>query len=525
VSLRTRLLLAVSTAALLALVVADVAIYRALRSYLYDRVDAELTSARRTVAAGIPNGLGNAADLIPGTFLQLRTADGTPVFTQRWSRFGDLQTPALPADLPGDDRPPGPGGITFFSTDAEQSGGPSFRVRVETLADGGVLIFATPLDSTEKTLHRLLAVEVLVTAGALIASVLLGASLVGLGLRPLARMEETADAIVGGDALDRRVPGETERTEVGRLARSLNTMLARLQVAFAERDATEAELRRSEQRLRRFVGDASHELRTPLAAISAYAELYERAGPEHEVDRPRMLAGIRSETARMGRLVEDLLLLARLDEGQRLEHVPVDLLAIADEAVEAATAVGPEWPVTLVASSQVEVVGDATRLRQVVDNLLANTRAHTPPGTRVTVHVSRAADRGVLEVDDTGPGLAPEDASRVFERFYRTDGSRSRRSGGTGLGLAIVAAIVEAHGGEVELRTAPGAGARFTVSIPLAPAPAALPVASATGDDAVSAGSCEDTQPVHSSGTGTGRSMSSNRTDLPPPSEQPEHRP
>jgi two-component system, OmpR family, sensor kinase len=475
VSLRVRLLVAVSVAALLALVVADVAIYRALRSYLYDRVDTELTSARRTVEAGIqiPADLSAAADLIPGTFVQLRTPDGTAVFTQGWRRFGEDQTPAIPPAIPGLDARGNPGPV-FFSTHAEQPGGPSFRVRAELLADGVQLIFATPLDNTNQTLHRLLAVEVLVTAGALIASVALGASLVGIGLRPLARMEETADAIVGGDALDRRIPGETERSEVGRLARSLNTMLGRLQVAFSQRDATEAELRRSEQRLRRFVSDASHELRTPLAAISAYAELYDRAGTEHEADRPRMLAGIRSETARMGRLVEDLLLLARLDEGQPLEHRTVELVSVAAEAVDAAAAVGPDWPIRLEAGGPVEVTGDPARIRQVLDNLLANARAHTPALTSVTVRVARTGDRGVLEVADDGPGLAPEDASRVFERFYRTDESRSRRSGGTGLGLAIVAAIVEAHGGNVTLHTVPGHGARFTVELPLAggaPAP------------------------------------------------------
>ncbi len=338
-----------------------------------------------------------------------------------------IQSPVLPDHDPRPD-PSAVDGVVppqhvYFSTGAAQSDGPSFRVRAELLADGGELIVATPLDGTNRTLHRLLAVELLVTGGALVASIALGSSLVGIGLRPLARMEETADAIVGGDALDTRVPGETERTEVGRLARSLNTMLGRLQVAFAERDATEAELRRSEQRLRRFVADASHELRTPLAAISAYAELYDRAGAEHEADRPRMLAGIRSETARMGRLVEDLLLLARLDEGQPLEQRPVDLLEVAAEAVDAASAVGPDWPIRLECDRPVEVLGDPARLRQVLDNLLANARAHTPPGTVVTVRVGRTR-RG------TGGTAAP--AARTGLGRGARPGRGGRRGPGPG---------------------------------------------------------------------------------------------
>jgi two-component system OmpR family sensor kinase len=484
VSLRVRLLLAVSVAALIGLVVADVAIYRALRSYLYDRVDTELDTSVRTIAAVIDSP-GTVGQLIPGTFVQVRDANGVPRYTTTATRLGHPISPVLPDQIPGLDAATQSNGrsTSYFTTRAEQPDGPSFRVRATVLDSGFQVIVATPLDNTDQTLHRLLTVELLVTGGALVAAVALGASLVGLGLRPLARMEETADAIVGGDALDTRVPGETERTEVGRLARSLNTMLGRLQVAFAQRDATEAELRRSEQRLRRFVADASHELRTPLAAVSAYAELYDRAGMEHEADRPRMLAGIRSETARMGRLVEDLLLLARLDEGQPLEERPVQLLDVATEAVDAASAVGPDWPIRLECDRPVEVLGDPARLRQVLDNLLANARAHTAAGTPVTVRVGRTvpADgsrpvRGVIEVADEGPGLAADDAARVFERFYRTDESRSRRSGGTGLGLAIVAAIVDAHGGEVALRTSPGHGARFTIELPLAHEGFASPV-------------------------------------------------
>jgi two-component system OmpR family sensor kinase len=281
-------------------------------------------------------------------------------------------------------------------------------------------------------------------------------------------METTAEAIAEGQ-LDRRVPDDGKRTEVGRLARALNVMLGRIQGAFAERDATEAELRASEDRLRRFVADASHELRTPLAAVSAYAELFGRGAGAHPDDLERVMVGIQGESARMGRLVEDLLLLARLDEGRPFEPVPVELVGLVGEARQAAMVVGPGWPVTLVASQPVEVMGDRERLRQVLDNLLANVRAHTPEGTAVTVSVHRDGDRALVEVADQGSGISDEEAAHVFDRFYRADTSRSRGTGGTGLGLSIVAAIVDSHGGEVQATHRPGGGAVFSVWLPLSP--------------------------------------------------------
>jgi two-component system OmpR family sensor kinase len=283
---------------------------------------------------------------------------------------------------------------------------------------------------------------------------------VHVGLRPLRSIEDTAEAIAAGD-LDRRVPGDTKRTELGRLARVLNTMLARIQDAFAQRDATEA-------RLRRFVADASHELRTPVAAVAAYAELFERGASERPDDLARVMSGIRNETGRMAQLVDDLLLLARLDQGRPLEHEPVELVAVAGQAVDAARAVGEAWPVELEAAAPVEVDGDEHRIRQVFDNLLANVRAHTPAGTHTVVRVERVDGDAVVTVRDDGPGLGEEQARRVFERFYRADPSRSRQHGGAGLGLAIVAAIVAAHRGRVTLASEPGAGATFTIRLPLA---------------------------------------------------------
>jgi two-component system OmpR family sensor kinase len=287
---------------------------------------------------------------------------------------------------------------------------------------------------------------------------LAGLWLVRLGLRPLISVERTAEQIAGGD-LQHRVPGENDRTEVGRLAKTLNVMLGRIESAFAARLA-------SEERLRRFVGDASHELRTPIAAVSAYAELFERGAGGNTEDLTRVMTGIRSETARMDRLVADLLTLARLDEGETLEHVPVELVTLCAEAAQTARTVAPEWPLALVAARPVEVDGDPHRLRQVVDNLLANVRSHTPAGTEAEIRVDQVGDRAVVVVSDRGPGVPDEAADRVFERFYRSDPSRSRTSGGAGLGLSIVDAIVAAHGGSVQAKSAPGEGMTITITLP-----------------------------------------------------------
>jgi two-component system OmpR family sensor kinase len=333
---------------------------------------------------------------------------------------------------------------------------------------GEQLIVAIPLTSITATLGHLLVIEITVTASALVVALGLGWWLVRAGLRPLRQVEQTADAIAEGD-LTRRVPEARRSNEVGRLARAFNTMIARIEGAFGQRDETEAALRRSEERLRRFVADASHELRTPLAAVSAYAELFERGASEHPEDLPRVVAGVRSETARMSVLVEDLLTLARLDEGPSIERVSISLSSVAAEAVAAANAVGPSWPVHLAAGGPVEIVGDRHRLRQVLDNLLANVRAHTPPGTTAVVRVAGAGTEAVVEVADTGPGLPPAQAQKVFERFYRLDPSRSRVHGGAGLGLSIVAAIVAAHGGRVSASAGEGSGATFRIVLPRVP--------------------------------------------------------
>jgi two-component system, OmpR family, sensor kinase len=291
----------------------------------------------------------------------------------------------------------------------------------------------------------------------------------------------TAAAIGRGD-LGRRVPDHHPGTEMGRLSRALNAMLEQVERAFGARAASEARARRSEQRMRRFVADASHELRTPLTSIRGFAELHRQGAVTDPDEVSNLLARIEAEATRMGLLVDDLLLLARLDEQRPAEHAAVDLAEVAHDAIEAVRAAAPDREITLTVdpgdtgAPGIVVTGDEARLRQVVTNLLDNALAYSPADTAVTVRVARTArddrEQAVLEVVDRGQGLTPEQAERVFERFYRTDAARTRARGGTGLGLSIVAAIVQAHGGTVEVDSTPGEGSTFRVLIGLTgPAP------------------------------------------------------
>ena len=312
-------------------------------------------------------------------------------------------------------------------------------------------------------------VEAIVVGGVLVLAAVSALGLVRLGLRPLTDIEETAGAIAAGDLSRRVTPAEPD-TEVGRLGLALNAMLAQIEAAFAERTA-------SEQRLRRFVADASHELRTPLTSIGGYAQLFRHGAAEHPEDLAKTMERIEHEAARMGVLVEDLLLLARMDEGVSVTRSRFDLAALAAHAVEDARAADPDRPIALEAPSPVLVDADEDRLKQVLDNLIANARAHTPPGTPATVRVADHDGDAVLEVADEGPGVPPEDRDRVFERFYRADPSRTRAAGGgAGLGLAIAAEIARAHGGTLELvPTETGATFRLTIPPPAEPAPPADP--------------------------------------------------
>jgi two-component system OmpR family sensor kinase len=350
------------------------------------------------------------------------------------------------------------GAVRYFTVVSTTAGGPSFRVQAAQLRGGDLVVVAAPLSGISSTLDRLLLLELAVTGGALAVAVLVGLWLVRLGLRPLRDVVRTAEAITDGD-LVHRVPNANARTEIGRVAEALNVMLERIQSGFDE-------LQASKTRLRRFVSDASHELRTPLAAVSAYAQLFTFGAARGADEMGRVMSGIEHETGRMARLVEDLLVLARFDEERSLEPEPVELVGLAMESVQAGRVMGPQWPIAFEAGDVVEVTGDPVALRQVIDNLLKNVRAHTPLGTATIVRVSQVGESAVVEVEDAGPGLTDADSALVFERFFRSDPSRSRDTGGAGLGLAIVASIVKAHGGGVEAERGGAGGALFRITLP-----------------------------------------------------------
>ncbi|MBB5913202.1 two-component system OmpR family sensor kinase [Nocardia transvalensis] len=465
VPLRVTLVVALVLLAGLGLLVSGVAVTSAMRNVLMDKVDRQLVEASRTWAAPdappperLPMRPGRERP--PALFyVRIQGSDGN----QRLALNSGSSVPDLPADLTGRPR-------TVGSVDDPEDRWRAVRV----VSLDGTSVVALRLDQTENIIDRLIGLQVVVGAIVLAVLAVVAYFVIRRSLRPLRAVETTAAAIAGGD-LHRRVPVRGTDTEVDRLSQSLNGMLSQIQHAFAATEASEESARRSEANMRRFVADASHELRTPLTTIKGFAELYRQgalADPALFMDR------IERESNRMSLLVEDLLMLARLDAQRPLDRRPVDLLALASDAVHSARAVDaaqrPEGPSRVIdleirsGAGTLEISGDEARLRQVLSNLVNNALVHTPPEAAVAVRLTPAADEVMLEVADTGPGLPDDQAGRIFERFYRTDASRSRDSGGTGLGLSIVQALVAAHGGTVEVRTAMGEGTTFTVRLPRA---------------------------------------------------------
>ncbi len=453
-TLRARLVLVVLAVTGVGLLLAAVITSSALRAYLLDRVDSELQDAEPFAAAQLTaaSGAELAQDPFFGNLVAARIArDGTVVDSRVHplaSAGGVLD--ALPTDALDEARA---GRADLGDTTIE---GQPYRVLAEPV-DGSddVVVVLAPTTDVDQTIAHVRRLEVWVGLGLLAAATVAATWLVGVGLRPLVDIGSTADAIASGDT-DRRLATGGGR-EVERVATALNA-------AFDARQA-------SEDNLRRFIADASHELRSPLATIRGYAELQRAGALTDPDDAARAARRIEEEAGRMGALVDDLLL-SRLDEGRPLERELVDLRALAADAVDDASAVDPTRPVSLAAGPPVLTLGDAARLRQVIANLLANVRDHTPEGTTATVGVSANGADAVLVVHDDGPGLDDGTAEVVFERFWRADPARGHRpgvAGGSGLGLAIVQGVAAAHGGRATAGGGPGRGTTVTVRLPLAP--------------------------------------------------------
>jgi two-component system, OmpR family, sensor kinase len=541
--LRVKLITAVLALVAIGLGAIGVASVYVLHSYLTTQSDNELSGAISNLDTGslISQQPGYlypfkfqqnlyAGIQLPGSQLAWSNAGMPEIGTPGQSR---QSLPALPTSAGWAGR-----GQTLVTMPA-QSGSDTWRVIAKTYtyqavsSTGsaqqvtGTLVVGTDLGNIDATVRRIAYFDMIVGAVIVLVLALVGVAAVRANLRPLDEIEETAEAIADGH-LDRRVPERDPRTEIGRLGRSLNSMLSQIETAFHAREESEAAAHRSEERMRRFIADAGHELRTPLTAIRGFAEYYRQRGglvPHWDRDEQakaaisatsatgfvhpqggsggmgssgrrgaggvagsgltpddldRLMQRVEKEAARMGLLVEDLLLLARLDQQRPLARQPVDLLSLAGDAVHDARLLAPARTVDLSVQPGAAflVIGDEPRLRQVIGNLMSNALTHTPDGTPIEVSIGSgtldprlpsSSPAVTLDVTDHGPGMTSEQAHRVFERFYRTDQARTRATGGSGLGLAIVNALVAAHGGVASVRTAPGRGATFRIALPLAP--------------------------------------------------------
>jgi two-component system OmpR family sensor kinase len=467
-SLRARLLIGVVALVVVGVIVSDVVTYAAMRSSLVTPIEKQLVSAstRSTAQAVLSrpdcNGRGPTVSTnFPNGSVTEHIGDDGAVL--QWCTLGPFGNAGSDPELKlpntlvnhGTDNPSRPftvsgaGDIHYLATNwSEDSFG------------GDTVVFAIPLTDVNTTLSNLLVLEIEIGVAVVAATILLALLIIQFGLRPLRKMGAVAGEIASGD-YSKRVQPATPNTEIGRLGLALNAMLAQIETAFAQRTA-------SERRLRRFIADASHELRTPLTSIRGYSEMLRRGAGESPADAGLARRRIEEESVRMSALVDDMLLIARLDQGRPLETRPVDLQAIARDAAADARVVAPQREITLQAPDAVMVSGDDTRLRQVVGNLVRNALVHTPAASPIEIAVATSNGSAQLSVADHGPGLKAEDRERIFEPFFRADASRSRDSGGAGLGLSIVNAVVVAHGGKVEVRETSGGGATFEVALPLA---------------------------------------------------------
>jgi two-component system OmpR family sensor kinase len=493
VPLRLKLVASVLALVFAALAAISAASTFALHNYLLQRVDTSLGVFAKTIA-----GVQVGRIQVPGDFyVSLSSVSG--VRAPDGTRAGD-------SSLTAQDYPPLVKGIDNINpllnvpyTVTSPSGKVKWRVIIVVDQQSQILQVGEKLSVVEQAVNQLLWVDLLVGVGVLIALASVGAALVRQSLIPLHQIERTAAAIGAGD-LTQRVPdpeghGGPPSTELGRLSRALNAMLSQIEAAFTAREQSEAAARaaeaaareaaedaqhsearavRSEGKMRQFVADASHELRTPLTTIRGFAELYRQGAVTDAGDVAKLVRRIEDEASRMGLLVEDLLLLARLDQERPLTLAPVELPVLALDAVEAAQATAPERAIKIEvrdSPEQLVVYGDDARLRQVIGNLMTNALVHTPADATVTLRLyAEPGNRAAFEVTDTGPGLTAEQKSHIFERFYRADEARTRNTQraatGTGLGLAIVAAIVRSHQGTVEVISESGQGATFKVSLP-----------------------------------------------------------
>jgi len=471
-SLRNRLILATLALATVAITASDLAATNSLRSFLISQADSQLaevveTTLLRLDRAGIESEIENEEDY-KNNFRPLRPLGAVPTTTavtlldSEGNMIGQIGGQFATSSNLAEFKNLTPQKVVSYQGKpftirgiADQA---DIRAIARLLPSGvGTVVISVALDSVEQTLQGLIGIFILISFMVLVAIGFVTRSLIKLSLKPLNRIEETAAAIAGGD-LSARLPDVNPRTEVGRLTSSLNTMLSRIEDSFEAR--TE-----SENKLRRFVADASHELRTPLTAIRGFAELHRQGAVVGEEKTRELVSRIEKESIRMSTLVEDLLLLARLDQSRELTLDPVDINYLVNEAIASARAAGPEHEITVTSNAnEVFVLGDSMRIHQAIANLLANARTHTPAGSEIKVEIFQDESSTRISVSDNGPGLSLEDQSRIFERFFRADPARVRASGeGSGLGLAIVDAIMKAHGGSVTVDSTLGVGSTFKI--------------------------------------------------------------